>query len=107
MYMRTKICCIALFFLLLATSAAKGTEKLVLMLDWFPNVDHVPIYAAIESVSSKNAASVEIQSPSDSADPLKLAAAGHRHCALLRTANIDRRLGGIPLKALESSSELP
>ena len=49
MYMRTKICCIALFFLLLATSAAKGTEKLVLMLDWFPNVDHVPIYAAIES----------------------------------------------------------
>ena len=76
--MRTKICCIAMFFLLLATSAAKGTEKLVLMLDWFPNVDHVPIYAAIESgFFEKRGLFVEIQSPSDSADPLKLAAAGH------------------------------
>lgn len=102
MYMRTKICCIALFFLLLATSAAKGTEKLVLMLDWFPNVDHVPIYAAIESgFFEKRGLFVEIQSPSDSADPLKLAAAGHADIALSYEPQILIAASeGIPLKAL-------
>jgi putative hydroxymethylpyrimidine transport system substrate-binding protein len=91
-----------MFFLLLATSAAKGTEKLVLMLDWFPNVDHVPIYAAIESgFFEKRGLFVEIQSPSDSADPLKLAAAGHADIALSYEPQILIAASeGIPLKAV-------
>ena len=100
--MQTKLCYSVLFFLFLATSPAKGTEKLVLMLDWFPNVDHVPIYAAIESgFFEKRGLSVEIQSPSDSADPLKLAAAGHADIALSYEPQIlIASSEGIPLKAV-------
>jgi putative hydroxymethylpyrimidine transport system substrate-binding protein len=91
-----------MFFLLLATPAAKGTEKLILMLDWFPNVDHVPIYAAIESgFFKKRGLFVEIQSPSDSADPLKLTAAGHVDIALSYEPQILIAASeGIPLKAM-------
>lgn len=52
-------------------------EKLSLMLDWFPNVDHLPVYVAREKGYFAAAGlEVEILSPSETADALKLAAAG-------------------------------
>lgn len=74
--------CVSLVFVLLVLTAqavrpARGAEPLKLMLDWFPNVDHVPIYVAREQGYFQNAGlEVEILSPSDTADSLKLAAAG-------------------------------
>ncbi|HCL78666.1 MAG TPA: ABC transporter substrate-binding protein, partial [Synergistaceae bacterium] len=68
---------LALLLALLA-SPARGAERLVLMLDWFPNVDHVPIYVALESgMFAEAGISLEVQSPTESADPLKLAASGN------------------------------
>ena len=59
-----------------AGGAAEGELKL--MLDWFPNVDHLPIYVAKEKgFFAKNGIQVEIISPSDTSDALKLAASGH------------------------------
>ena len=59
-----------------ASPAAAG-EKLTLMLDWFPNVDHLPIYVAQEKGYFREAGiAVEILSPSDTSDALKLAVAG-------------------------------
>ncbi len=58
-------------------SPASAGEKLALMLDWFPNVDHLPIYVAQEKGYFREAGiEVEILSPSDTSDALKLAVAG-------------------------------
>lgn len=71
-----------LFALLLAAGLAwagpaRAQAPLTLMLDWFPNVDHLPIYAAREQgYFAEEGVSVKIISPSDTADALKLAAAG-------------------------------
>ncbi len=49
-----------------------------LMLDWFPNVDHLPIFVARENGYFKEQGlQVEIISPSETADALKLAALGN------------------------------
>ena len=59
------------------TSSAFAEEKLTLMLDWFPNVDHLPIYVAQEKGYFREAGiEVKILSPSDTSDALKLAVAG-------------------------------
>lgn len=61
----------------LGSGGGWGSETVTLMLDWFPNVDHVPIYVARErGYFSEEGLEVEILSPSDTADSLKLAAAG-------------------------------
>jgi putative hydroxymethylpyrimidine transport system substrate-binding protein len=53
-------------------------EKLTLMLDWFPNVDHVPIYVAQEEgYFAEKGLEVKIMSPSETTDSLKLAASNH------------------------------
>ena len=69
--------CLLLLVLLLLVSPAGGEEKLSLMLDWFPNVDHLPIYTAAQKGFFQEAGlDVEILSPSETTDGLKLAAAG-------------------------------
>jgi putative hydroxymethylpyrimidine transport system substrate-binding protein len=53
-------------------------EKLTLMLDWFPNIDHLPIYVAQqEGYFKEKGLDVEIMSPSETTDALKLAASGN------------------------------
>ena len=57
--------------------SAFGAQKLTLMLDWFPNVDHLPIYVAREQgYFSEKGLEIKILSPSDTSDALKLAASG-------------------------------
>ncbi len=48
------------------------------MLDWFPNIDHLPIYVARElGYFEKQGIDIEILSPSETADALKLSVSGH------------------------------
>ena len=57
---------------------SKTADTLRLMLDWFPNVDHLPIYVAQEKgFFAQQDVQVEILSPSETADALKLAAFGN------------------------------
>ncbi|MGL1932118.1 MAG: ABC transporter substrate-binding protein [Desulfotalea sp.] len=59
-----------------ASNAIAG-DKLSLMLDWFPNIDHLPIYVAEQNGYFKERGlEVEIITPSETADALKLAAIG-------------------------------
>lgn len=59
------------------TGAAGSRQSLTLMLDWFPNADHVGIYQALaEGDFTKASLDVHVQVPSDPAAPLKLLAAG-------------------------------
>jgi len=58
------------------TATKAGLTRLDLMLDFFPNADHAPIYAAQAIGAFKQAGlDVRIHTPSDPAAPLKLVAA--------------------------------
>ncbi len=59
------------------TLTAPATKPFTVMLDWFPNADHAPIYTAI-SHGYFNAVGLDVQPivPSETAEPLKLLAAG-------------------------------
>jgi putative hydroxymethylpyrimidine transport system substrate-binding protein len=56
---------------------AGSSQSLTVMLDWFPNADHVGIYRAIQEGDFTRAGlKVHIQIPTDPATPLQLLAAG-------------------------------
>jgi putative hydroxymethylpyrimidine transport system substrate-binding protein len=60
-----------------------AAQKVTLMLDWFPNVDHLPIYVARhQGLFAEQGLDIEILSPSDTSDALKLAAAGQVDIAI-------------------------
>ena len=52
---------------------AGSSQSFTLMLDWFPNADHVGIYQALtEGDFAQAGLDVHVQVPSDPATPLKL-----------------------------------
>ncbi|MGH2904334.1 MAG: ABC transporter substrate-binding protein [Solirubrobacteraceae bacterium] len=59
------------------TITAAGAKPFTVMLDWFPNADHAPLYSAIAGGYFR-AAGLEVKPvvPSETAEPLKLLAAG-------------------------------
>ena len=79
----------AAILLALLGAPAGAAERVRLMLDWTPNVDHVPLFWAREKgLFAREGLEVEILTPSDTADPLKLAAVE------IERADIDREGGG-------------
>lgn len=59
------------------SGAAPAAEKLTLMLEWFPNVDHLPLFVAQqEGYFADEGLEVEILAPSDTSSSFKLALAG-------------------------------
>jgi putative hydroxymethylpyrimidine transport system substrate-binding protein len=58
-------------------SSGAMARDVTLMLDWFPNVDHLPVFVAREKgYFDAEGIQVKILSPSDTSDALKLAVAG-------------------------------
>jgi len=65
------------------TASPARDQPLTLMLDWFPNADHVGIYQALANHDFTRAGlNVHVQVPSDPASPLKLLAAGKADMAI-------------------------
>jgi putative hydroxymethylpyrimidine transport system substrate-binding protein len=65
------------------TSMHASTQSLTLMLDWFPNADHVGLYAALANGDFARAGlNVHVQVPSNPASPLQLLAAGKVDAAI-------------------------
>ena len=59
------------------SAANSSAQSMTLMLDWFPNADHVGIYEALANGDFSAAGlDVHVQVPSDPAAPLELLAAG-------------------------------
>ena len=57
-------------------TGSPARQQLTVLLDWLPNADHAPIYAAQASGAFRKAGlDVRIQTPSDATTPLKLLAA--------------------------------
>ena len=59
------------------TISSAKTKPLTVMLDWFPNADHAPLYTAIAN-SDFRAVGLDVRPvvPAETAEPLKLLAAG-------------------------------
>ena len=59
------------------TISASATKPFTVMLDWFPNADHAPLYSAIAN-GDFSAVGLDVRPvvPSETAEPLKLLAAG-------------------------------
>ncbi len=65
------------------TPSASSAQSLTLMLDWFPNADHVGIYQALAKGDfAKAGLDVHVQVPSNPAAPLQLLAAGKIDAAI-------------------------
>ncbi|MBC8441916.1 MAG: ABC transporter substrate-binding protein [Deltaproteobacteria bacterium] len=100
--MKKKIIGIILVLTLLGNSVLMAGEKLSLMLDWFPNVDHLPIYVAKEKgYFSDQGIEVTIISPSETSDALKLAASGNMDLAVsYQPQTIIAADNGLPIKVV-------
>jgi putative hydroxymethylpyrimidine transport system substrate-binding protein len=65
------------------TPSRSSAQSMTLMLDWFPNADHVGIYQALAEGDFTNAGlNVHVEVPSNPASPLQLLAAGKVDAAI-------------------------
>ena len=65
------------------TASQSNAQSLTLMLDWFPNADHVGIYQGLAEGDFSNAGiDLHLEVPSDPASPLQLLAAGKVDAAI-------------------------
>jgi len=68
---------IALICMACWAPSIEAGQNLTLILDWFPNVDHLPVYVARQQgLFAEEGLEVEIISPSETSDGLKMAATG-------------------------------
>ena len=82
-----------------------GTDRLDLVLDFFPNADHAGIYAA---PFEEHGLDVKIRTPSDPAAPLKLLAAGKADLAVSYEPEVLRaRDKGAPVVAVAALVRVP
>lgn len=81
---------------------AASLTPVTFMLDWFPNPDHVPLYAALgEGYFTQAGLRVTLQVPANTEDPLKLAAAGRVDAAVNYEPNvIIARAEGLPVRSI-------
>lgn len=65
-------------FIVVFAFPAYAAQQLTIMLDWFPNIDHLPLYVAEkEGFFAEEGLNVKILSPSETTDALKLAASNN------------------------------
>jgi putative hydroxymethylpyrimidine transport system substrate-binding protein len=93
-------CCIIVGIVFFATaSSATKNDKLTLLLDWFVNPDHAPIFVAQEKgFFNKRGLDVKIIAPSNPNDPPKLVAAGKADLAVSYQHQLHMQIDqGLPL----------
>ena len=74
---------ILLVLAILTSGPAAAAEKMTVLLDWFINPDHGPLYVALERGYFRDAGlDVEFKAPADPNDPPKLVAAGKADLAI-------------------------
>lgn len=82
--------------------AAAPVDAVTFMLDWFPNPDHVPLYAALgQGYFAEAGLRVTLQIPANTDDPLKLAAVGRVDVAVNYEPNVIlARAAGLPVRSI-------
>lgn len=84
-------------------------EKVTLLLEWFPNADHVPLYVAQENkLFAKHGLEVELHWGGDPSAPIKLVAAGKYPFAIDYQHGVTiARAADLPVKAIGLLVEKP
>ncbi|MGE5147973.1 MAG: ABC transporter substrate-binding protein [Candidatus Eiseniibacteriota bacterium] len=97
--MRPRLAAFLVTALLSATSAAQAADKFTVLLDWFVNPDHGPLYVALEKGYFKDAGlDVELLAPADPNDPPKFVAAGKGDVAVSYQPELHMQVaGGLPV----------
>lgn len=103
-----RILCSIVILLGLA-AACPAAQEVKLMLDWVPNVDHLPIYVAKEmGFFRKEGLEIRILAPSETTDALKLAAASKVDLAVGYAPQvIVSAAEGVPLQVVGRLMEHP
>ena len=85
--------------LFLNAGSAVAEEKITVMLDWFVNPDHGPLFVALERGEfEKRGLDVELIAPADPNDPPKLVAAGRADLAISYQPQLHLQVAqGLPL----------
>ena len=85
--------------LILSAGPASAAEKLTVLLDWFVNPDHGPLFVALERGEfAKRGLEVEFIAPADPNDPPKLVAAGRADIAVSYQPQLHLQVeAGLPL----------
>jgi putative hydroxymethylpyrimidine transport system substrate-binding protein len=91
------------------TGSASSSQQFTLMLDWFPNADHVGIYQALaDGDFTKADLDVHVQIPPNPADPLQLLAAGKVDAAISYEPEVLlARNQGLPLVSVAAIVQEP
>ena len=86
-----------------------SSQSVTVMLDWFPNADHVGLYQALADGSFSQAGlDVHVQTPSDPASPLQLLAAGRVDFAISYEPEVMlARNQGLPLVSVAAIVQQP
>ena len=108
--MRAKLLAILMVaFLPAAITPASAQETLTLILDWFINPDHGPIFVALELGYFADAGlEVEIIAPADPNDPPKLVAAGRADLAITYQPQLYMAVAeGLPLRRIATLVATP
>lgn len=89
-------------FWVFACAPAFAAERVRLILDWFPNADHVPLYVARDGGHfAREGLDVVLIAPADPNDPLKLTAAARAEFAVnYQPQVIIARSRGLPVRAI-------
>lgn len=90
---------LALFLALSLATPARAADKLTVLLDWFVNPDHAPLYVA-QAIGAFEAEGLEIEmiAPADPNDPPKLVAAGKAEIAISYQPQLHiQAAAGLPL----------
>lgn len=84
------------------TADAAAPARLTFMLDWFPNPDHVPLYAAMGAGYFKEAGlDINLEVPASADDPLRLVAARKVDVAVnYESGVIFARSQGLPVRSV-------
>ena len=87
-------------FLCITLTTSAAAEKFTVLLDWFVNPDHGPLYVALErNEFTKRGLEVDFVAPADPNDPPKLVAAGHGDVAISYQPQLHLQIAaGLPLK---------
>jgi len=107
--MITRRLILALSIALLWQPAAQAADKVTVMLDWFINPDHAPLFVALErGYFADQGLEVELVQPSDPNDPPKLVAAGRADIAVSYQPQLHLQVAqGLPLRRIATLVATP
>lgn len=102
MFRSLKLAALAAAVALGLGSPASAADKLTVMLDWFINPDHAPLYVALERGYFRDQnLDVEFIAPADPNDPPKLVAAGRADIAISYQPQLHLQVAeGLPLRRI-------